>query len=97
MEWPDAVRVVRGMIKFTHAIKRLFATGDGPAPRPVPAALIEAVEGRMLMSATLTGTEAPAPTTTDVAPATVLARKAGGTQQSFLVVTMSDVLISSYQ
>jgi hypothetical protein len=83
------------MSTFTHAIKRLFATSDRPAPRPAPAALIEAVEARRLMSATLTpDAPAPAPATTDPAPVSV-ARKAGKGQQEYLIFVMKDVIVTS--
>jgi hypothetical protein len=60
--------------------------------------MIETLESRQFLSATLAG-EAVAPR--DDAPtveskATLTVRKAGGGQQEYLVVTMSDVLISSY-
>ena len=95
MESLAALRVFRGMSTFTHAIKRLFATSDRPASRPVPFTLIEAVEGRRLMSVTLASdAPAPAPATTDTAPISV-ARKAGKGQQEYLIFVMKEVVVTS--
>jgi hypothetical protein len=64
--------------------------------------MFESLENRQLMSATLTTAAISDGTSNTImvaevnTTATTLARKAGKGQQEYLVVTMSDVLISSY-
>ena len=62
--------------------------------------MIETLESRQFLSATLAGeallTSDAAPAETVEAKATLTVRKAGGGQQDYLVITMSDLLISSY-
>ena len=80
-------------MKLARLIKKVFSRSEMPAELRAGPAMIELMESRMLMSATMESGITDGTSNT----AAISARKAGGEQQEYLRYELKNVQITSYQ